>query len=241
MPTFRDEGVVLRTITLGEADRIITLLTPQHGKVRAVAKGVRKPKSKLAGSLQPMCHVSLLCWRGRELDIVTQVEAIDQFRSVREDLDRITVAFTMLETVDALAVERQPAHSLFRSLTGALHTLAGDGSPVLLGAFLLRVLDIEGVGPIVDSCAACGEDAQLVGFDEQAGGLLCRSCRSGRAVSPEAVELIRDILLGRLRRALAMPAGRATAEVEKLAVAAMEYHLDRRLRSAHPAPLTLQA
>ncbi|MHB8245570.1 MAG: DNA repair protein RecO [Acidimicrobiales bacterium] len=236
MATFRDEGVVLRTMKLGEADRIITLLTPDHGKVRAVAKGVRKPKSKLAGRLEPLTQVTMLCWKGRELDVVNQVDVVDHFRSIREDLDKMPPAFTMLEAVDLVAVERQPVPQLFRALTGALRTLAEGTGPVLLGAFLFRLLELEGVGPVVDSCTACGEDAPLVAFDEHVGGLLCQSCRSGQAVSPEAVELVRQILGGRLRLALSAPASRATAEVERLATLAMEYHLDRRLRSAHLAP-----
>jgi DNA repair protein RecO (recombination protein O) len=218
---------------LGEADRIITLITPEHGKVRAVAKGVRKTKSKLGGRLDLVTHVSLMCWRGRELDVITQAEVIDLFRPIREDLDRMPVAFTMLEAVDQVAVERHPMPELFKMLVGALSTLAGDGGAILLGAFLWKLLALEGVSPVVDQCTSCGEPAELVAFDEGVGGFLCRSCRSGQAVSPEAVALIRQILGGGLRRALAEPAGRATAEVERLATIATEYHLDRRLRSAH--------
>jgi DNA repair protein RecO (recombination protein O) len=234
--TFRDDGVVLRTIKLGEADRIVTFVTPGHGKVRAVAKGVRKPKSKLAGRLEPITHVSIMCWKGRELDVVTQAEVVESFRTIREDLDRMPAAFTMLETADLVAVERQPAQELFRVLTGALRALEKAPAPLLLGAFLLRMLAIEGVGPVADRCTSCGAHGPLVAFDEQVGGFLCRECRSGRAVDAETVELVRQILGGRLRAALAAPASRATAEVERLATVAMEHHLDRRLRSAHLAP-----
>jgi DNA repair protein RecO (recombination protein O) len=233
MATFRDEGIVLRTMRLGEADRIITLITPEHGKVRAVAKGVRKTKSKLGGRLDLLSHVSIMCWKGRELDVITQAETIEIFRSVREDLDKMPVAFTMLEAVDQVTVERHPMPELFKMLVGALSTLAGDGGAVLLGAFLWKLLALEGVSPVVDQCTACGEPAELVAFDEAVGGFLCGSCRSGQAVSAEAVALIRQILGGRLRQALAEPASRATAEVERLATVAIEYHLDRRLRSAH--------
>src|SRR5579875_2098155 len=218
---------------LGEADRIVTFLTPEHGKVRAVAKGVRKPKSKLAGRLEPMTRVALLLWRGRELDIVSQAEVLDHYREIREDLDRMPAAYTMLEAVDHVAVERHSSPTVYRALTGALRTLAESPSPVLLGAFLFRLLALEGVGPVVDSCASCGESDPLVSFDEHVGGFLCPSCRSGRAVAPDTVELVRQILGGQLRLALAAPASRATAEVERLATAAVEYHLDRRLRSAH--------
>jgi len=238
--TFRDEGVVLRSMRLGEADRIITLLTPEHGKVRAVAKGIRKTKAKLGGRLDLLTHVSVLCWRGRELDIITQAEIIDLYRPIREDLDRMPVAFTMLEVVDQVAVERHAMPDMFRMLTGALTTLAGEGGAVLLGAFLWKLLALEGVSPVVDACASCAEPEALVAFDVGVGGFLCRSCLSGVPVSEEAVTLVRQILGGRLRQALAEPPSRATAEVERLATLATEYHLDRRLRSAHtstgPAP-----
>jgi recombinational DNA repair protein (RecF pathway) len=94
-------------------------------------------------------------------------------------------------------------------------------------------LALEGVGPLAAECASCGEDVVLVAFDEHVGGFLCHSCRSGQAVLPETVTLVRQILGRQLRIALATPPSRATAEVERLATVAMEYHLDRRLRSAH--------
>jgi DNA repair protein RecO (recombination protein O) len=222
---------------LGEADRIITFATPEHGKVRAVAKGVRKTKSKLGGSLEPMTHVSMMCWKGRELDVVTQAEVIDHYRPIREDLDKMPAAFTMLEAVDQVAVEQQPMPEIFRMLCGALSTLASDGGAVVLGGFLLKLLALEGVGPVVTECAGCGQDVPLVAFDEASGGLLCRRCRAGVAVLPETVTLMRQILGRQLRQALTSPPSRATAEVEKIATAAMEYHLARRLRSAHSASL----
>ena len=121
MSQFRDRGVVLRTIRLGEADRIVTLLTEQHGKVRAVAKGVRRTTSKFGARLEPLTHVALLCWQGRgDLDIVNQVEVIDTFRAVREDLDRMATAMTMLEVVDQVAQERHANPRLYEMLVGAL-------------------------------------------------------------------------------------------------------------------------
>ena len=94
---YRDEGVVLRTYKLGEADRIVVLCTRGHGKVRAVAKGVRKTKSKFGARLEPMSHVAVQFYEGRELDIVTQAESIDHFRAIRDDLDRLARASSMLE------------------------------------------------------------------------------------------------------------------------------------------------
>jgi DNA repair protein RecO (recombination protein O) len=233
MATYRDEGVVLRTMRLGEADRIITLATPEHGKVRAVAKGIRKPKSRLSGRLEPLTHVTMMCWRGRELDVVNQVEAIEHFKAIRGDLDRVPVALTMLEVVDHVALERHPMPEMFRMLVGALRTLEERPAPALLGAFLWKLLALEGVGPSVDQCARCGSGGEIVAFDPGEGGFLCRSCRRGQSVGPETVALIRRILGGGLRGVLEEPPSRATAEAERLAMTATEYHLDRRVRSAH--------
>src|SRR5580765_3373113 len=100
---YRDEGVVLRTYKLAESDRIVVIMTAEHGKIRAVAKGVRKTKSKFGARLEPMSHVSLLLYEGRELDIVSQAESIDHFRTLRDDLDGLTGAMLLLEAVDQIA------------------------------------------------------------------------------------------------------------------------------------------
>ncbi|HUZ19867.1 MAG TPA: DNA repair protein RecO [Acidimicrobiales bacterium] len=236
MALYRDVGVVLRTMRLGEADRIVTIVTPEHGKVRAVAKGVRKTKSRIGARVEPLSHVSLLCWRGRELDVVTQVEVLDSFRAIREDLDRLTPALTMLEIVDQVAVQDHPMPEHFKMLVGALRALAETGSPLVLGAFCWKLLAVEGVGPVVDSCARCGTDAELVAFDVEEGGFLCRSCRRGQAVSAETVALVRRILGGDLARVLTEPADATTDAVERLATSALEHHLDRRLRSTRHHP-----
>lgn len=233
MATYSDEGVVLRTMRLGEADRIVTLATPEHGKVRAVAKGIRKTKSRLSGRLEPLTHVSMMCWRGRELDVVSQVEAIEHFKAIRGDLERVPVAMTMLEVVDHVALERHPMPEMFRMLVGALRTLEERLSPALLGSFLWKLLVLEGVGPSIDRCAGCGSKGELVAFDAGEGGFLCRSCRRGQTVGAETVSLIQQVLSGGLRSALDQPPSRATAEAERLAMLATEYHLDRRVRSAH--------
>ncbi|MDQ4097985.1 MAG: DNA repair protein RecO, partial [Actinomycetota bacterium] len=107
MSLYRETGVVLRTMRLGEADRIVTLLTAGRGKVRAVAKGVRKTKSRFGGRLEPLNHVALLLYEGRELDIVTQAESVDHFRPIRDDLQRLTRAVALLEAVDQIAQERE--------------------------------------------------------------------------------------------------------------------------------------
>ena len=227
----RDSGVVLRTIRLGEADRIVTLITSGHGKVRAVVKGVRKTKSRFGSRLEPMSHVSLLLYQGRELDVVTQAETLDHFRAVREDLDRLSKATSMLEAVDQIVQEREESPRLYQMLVGALRALAADDAPLLVPAFFWKVLSLEGMQPILDQCATCGAEDDLVAFDLGEGGALCRSCRQGVPVSPEALALVRRILGGDLARVLSEPSSQAVHEVEHLANRAMEHHLERRLRS----------
>jgi DNA repair protein RecO (recombination protein O) len=234
---FRDTGVVLRTYRLGEADRIIVFLTEGHGKVRAVAKGVRRTSSKFGGRLEPLSHVSLLLWQGRsDLDIVNQVEVLDTFRLVREDLDRIGQGLSMLEVVDQVAQERHPDPRLYRMLVGALGVLAdGERDPALVvPAFFLKVLALEGATPVLDMCASCGKpegEVELVAFDLVEGGALCRACRRGRPLGAECLALMRRILGGELGRVLAAGPHAGADELAGLATEAMEAHLDRRLRS----------
>lgn len=234
MTLFRDQGVVLRTIRLGEADRIVTLMTQQHGKVRAVAKGVRRTGSKFGSRLEPLSHVALLGWQGRsDLDIVNQAEVLDTFRVVREDLDRMGSAMSMLEVVDQIGQERHANAPLYAMLVGALRTLAEQGGAMVAPAFFLKVLALEGTEPMLDACVSCGEEdgALLVAFDLVEGGALCRRCRRGRPMSPDARELMRRVLNGGLAGVLSEPRSAVSDEVAVLATEAMEVHLDRRLKS----------
>jgi DNA repair protein RecO (recombination protein O) len=237
MSLFRDRGVVLRSYRLGEADRIVVFLTERHGKVRAVAKGVRRTNSKFGARLEPLTHVDLLLWQGRsDLDIVNQVEVLNSFRTVREDLDRVPGGMALLEVTDQMAQERHPDPRLYAMVVGALGALAGDTStPGLVApSFFLKALVLEGAGPVLGECAACGEPdgaVELVAFDLVAGGTLCRSHRSGRSMSPGALVLLRRILGGDLAAVLAGPPPPAADEVAELATEAMESHLDRRIRS----------
>jgi DNA repair protein RecO (recombination protein O) len=228
---YRDTGVVLRTYRLGEADRIVVLFTERHGKVRAVAKGVRKTKSKFGARLEPTSHVALQLYEGRELDIVTQADTVDHFRTIREDLDRIAKASAMLEAVDQLAQEREPNPRLYQMLLGALRSLSAHDPPLVVPSFFLKVLALEGFRPLVEQCVECGAEGPLVAFDLDAGGTLCDGCRRGQAISPAALALLQQVLGGQLGAALNEPVSPATHELSHLATTALEHHLERRLRS----------
>ena len=141
---YRDEGVVLRAIKLGEADRIVTIFTQGHGKIRAVAKGIRKTTSKFGARLEPMSRVALQCYKGRDLDIVTQAESLDSNRVLREEYALLTRSVPMLEAVDQVAQDREPNPALYRMLTGALHALATTRNPLVTPAFFWKLLSLEG-------------------------------------------------------------------------------------------------
>lgn len=229
---YRDTGIVLRSYKLGEADRIIVLLTEEHGKVRAVAKGIRKTRSKFGGRLEPLSHVALQLHRGRELDVISQVETVSTTASVFGDLDCMTEASAILEAIDQLVPDREPVPQMYRMLLGARQTLLTRPSPVVVPAFLWRLLTVEGLRPELTRCVSCSEDCEdtdlvrsngksangSLAFDVDLGGIVCRSCQvsgsndsaemnpesmsSWRPISAEARALMRDLLEGRLGEVL---------------------------------------
>lgn len=228
---FRDTGVVLRTYKLGEADRIISMMTEGHGKVRAVAKGVRKTRSKFGARLEPTSHIAVQLHEGRNLDLVTQVESVDQFTALRADLDSLRRAVNMLEVVDQVAQEGEPDPKLYRMLVGALRTLSDTGNPLVVPAFFWKVLAHEGVRPVTDRCVECGTFGDLVAFDPTIGGMLCRTHRRGEPVSAGALEMLQDVLGGRMAAVFEREGDAASTEFEGLATRTVEVHLERRLRS----------
>jgi DNA repair protein RecO (recombination protein O) len=233
---YREQGVVLRTYRLGEADRIVVLMTQGEGKVRAVAKGVRKTKSRFGGRLEPFTHVDLSLYRGRELDIVTQAEVVNPFRGVREDYDRVVAGSAMLEAIDQVAQEREAAVRVFLLLVRALRAL--DAGPrdaaVLLDAFLLKLMALEGYRPVLGECANCHRAAGLRAFSAARGGALCAACRNGTEslLDPGTVPLLAHLLAADMDRLGATrPRPSPRREAAGVVKSYVEYHLDRRLRS----------
>ncbi|MBU6316493.1 MAG: DNA repair protein RecO [Acidobacteria bacterium] len=228
---YHDTGVVLRTYKLGEADRIVVLLTEHHGKVRAVAKGVRRTKSKFGARLEPMSHVKLLMSQGRDLDVVSQADAVETLAPMLADLDHVTAGMAVLEAAEQMTLDREPVPHLYRMVVGALRTIGERNGPLVVPSFYWKLLSAEGVRPELDACVRCGDEGPLVAFDMDHGGVLCRTCRTGAALSEDALELMRMILGGRLNEALEVPASRTTHEVAGHATRALEHHLERRLRT----------
>ncbi len=236
MSRYRDDAVVLRVQKLGEADRIVTLLTRRHGRVRAVAKGVRRTRSKFGARLEPFSHVDCQLYAGRSLDIVDQAEGVRNYGAeLVADYPRYTAGTAVLETAERLTAEEQePSLRLFLLVVGALRTLVGaEHDPSLvLDAFLLRAMAVAGWEPALAGCAKCGTPGPHRAFSVSAGGVVCSICRPGGSVTPsaETVELMSALLGGQWSVADASsPVARR--EGSGLVAAHLQWHLERGLRS----------
>ena len=236
MTLSRDEGIVLRTQKLGEADRIVSILTREHGRVRAVAKGVRRTKSKFGSRLEPFGHVDVQLYVGRSLDVVTQVETLTAFGSpLAQDYPRYTAGTAMLETAERLtAEEREPAVQQYLLLVGGLRALVeGTHEPgLVLDAYLLRSLSVAGYAPSFDACARCGLEGPHRAFTVQGGGAVCPDCRPAGSASPapETLRLLAALLSGDWDIADASEV-RHRREGNGLVSAYLQWHLERGLRS----------
>lgn len=227
---YKDEAVVLRTMRLGEADRIVTFLGRSEGKIRGVAKGIRKTKSRFGGRLEPFSRVSLVMWRGKsDLDTVTQVGVVEPFRKVREDLDRFALGEVMLEACDRVSQQNEGSPQTFRLLVDSLHQLSSNPSPLVLAGFLLKLSGLAGFAPSLSRCAECG--GAPAWFSPVQGGAVCPSCRSSDSeeVGTEVLDLLSDTVAG--RESFETDREKVTTAV-RLSRFYTEYHLERRLKAA---------
>ena len=238
MREIQDEAVVLRTYRSGESDRVVVLWTRAHGKVRVLARGVRKTTSKLGGNLEVLAHVrvDLVKTRG-EFYIVRHVQHCSRLVTLRSSYDRINAGYAVVEVVDAIPSDDVPDEGIFDLLVRVLATLDNEAfDPTLVPAsFYLRLLDYDGSAPVVEHCVNCASEGPLVAFNAQIGGALCARCRSGLALSSEALHLVRRIVGGDLAAVLREPLAPAAGEVAALAQHAIEQHFGRRLRAASSA------
>ena len=198
MPLYREQGIVLRTYKLGETDRIVNLLTSGRGKVRAVAKGVRRPGSKFGGRLEPFSHVDLQLYEGRNLDIISAADLITPFHQVRADFALSACGSTMVEGADRIAQEDERAHGLFLLLLNGLRTLAG-GPPqpsLVLDAYLIRLASEAGYHPSLGACARCGAPGHHLVFHIAIGGVLCPDCApsGSQPLDPGIIELLGSLV-----------------------------------------------
>ena len=232
--SLKTEGIVLRSLRYGEADRILHLYTPYRGRVSAIAKGVRRARSRFGGRLEPFFRLDLVLYEGRsELLTVTSAETVAAHPRLREDAGALDGAARACEAVARVFDEGDPHAGVYHLLANELALL--DGEPARAGranalAFRLKLLLAAGFAPHLASCASCGERDHLVGFSGAAGGVVCAACEaSAFALDQEAV----DFLVAALGRPLAEApeAGpRALAQAERAILETLEHHAHVRLR-----------
>ena len=228
--------MVLRKLDYGEADRIYTLLTREHGKVGAIAKGVRRSNSRLASALELFDDVDVQLDSGRNLDVVPQAVRVPGPR-IEADVEPTAHASLIAELADRVSEERHPVEGLFELTTLALRDLAADPEPRRASAYYMTVaLDLLGYAPQLQTCASCDRPLPeaAAAFSPAAGGFLCAECADPavRLVPVRALKVLRVMASGgvELYRRLRLDA-ELMDEVERVLEAQLEYHLDRRLNS----------
>ncbi|KNX39370.1 DNA repair protein RecO [Luteipulveratus halotolerans] len=244
MSLYRDAAIVLRTHKLGEADRIVTLLGRNKGKVRAVAKGVRRTKSRFGARLEPGMVVDVQCYEGRNLDTVTQAESLAPYgEHISRDYSAWTAATAMLETAERLTEEREPIQAQFTLLAGGLSALAGQQHDpgLVLDSYLVRAVAVAGWAPTFDACAGCGSPGPHRGFNLASGGAVCPLCRppGSAAPRPETFVLLAALLVGDWSVADESD-DRARQEASGLVAAYVQWHLERGVRSLRLVDRTQQ-
>ncbi len=242
MGRYREQGVVLRTYKLGETDRIVVALTQGRGKVRAVAKGVRRPGSRFGGRLEPFSHVDLDLYEGRSLDVISAADLITPFSGVRDDWALSACGSTMVEAADRVAQPDERSTRLFLLLLDGLRAL--DAVPLapasVLDAFLLRLAGVSGYAPALDACATCGAPGRHEVFSAAAGGVLCavHAPFEASALAPQVTELLRGFVAGALGSAGA--GAEAEPRARRLAGAVVNgyltYHLGAPLKAWELVP-----
>ncbi|WP_445150670.1 DNA repair protein RecO [Baekduia sp. Peel2402] len=235
--SLKTEAVVLRSMRYGEADRILHVYTPNRGRISAIAKGVRKTKSRFGGRLEPFCHVELVLHEGRsDLMTVTGAQAIAPFSRLRSSGAAIDAAARACDAVNRLFGEAEPSEPVFYLLCNEMTLLDADAAThaglANQLAFRLKLLVAGGFAPYLAACASCGEREHLVGFSGAAGGVVCGSCEGGGF--PLAAET-HEFLTAALAQPLAQaPPGseRALKQAERAIAETVEHHAHVRLRAA---------
>jgi len=237
LATYRDRAVVLRKLDYGEADRIFTLLTRDHGKVGAIAKGVRRPSSKLGPSLELYGHVDVLLAKGRgDLDVLAQVERVPGYR-IEGDVLQMAHAALIAELAERVCEDRHPIDGVYELAVMSLDELSRESDPRRASAwFLMTALDLLGYAPQLVNCASCERQlsARPAAFSAEAGGFLCDQCGMAAMdlVPLAAIKVLRLMASGdlvtyrRLKLDLSL-----MASIEGVLQSQLEYHMDRRLKS----------
>ena len=236
MALYRDQAVVIRTQKLGEADRIVTLISREHGRIRGVAKGVRRTKSKFGARLEPGSYIDVQLYTGKTFDVVTQVESLENFGdAISHDYQKWTIASAILEAAERFTSnEGEPSRQQFLLLLGALKALAHESHDpsLILDAYLLRSLSIAGYAPSMTICSRCEAPGPHKYFSLVGGGSVCINCKPSASATPsvETLRLMSDLLTGDWESADASEL-RHRREASGLVAAYLQWHLEKGLRS----------
>lgn len=231
--SYRAEGIVLRRRNLGEADSVFTVFSEELGKFEAVARGIRKARSRMRGHVETLVHARFLLARGRTFDVFTQAEAVETHRHLRDDLDRLGAAQYCCELVDRFTGDHEPHAGLFDLLAGALAALDAGAPLHLVRAFELRLMALTGYELQLDACAACDSRLPAVAalFAPSGGGLLCQDCRpgvAGRLLSVRAIKGMRFLREAPLADVVALRVDEALdSELRNALGDGIRYFLDR--------------
>lgn len=238
--SYRAEGIALRSTTVGEADLIVTLLTPSHGKLRAMAKGARRPSSKLVGHLEPLTRLELSLAHGRNLDVITQVQSLESFSALKRELEALSKGLYLAELAEGFAAEEMPSQPLYGLLLSALRFLAQyPPADLALRHFEINLLRVSGFMPRLYQCAECGKEpapGRQV-FSPHQGGLMCTTCLPKDSyalpLSTTALVLLRQLANSSLDSVPRIAAGSSEmGEVSYILSFTLKYWLEREVRSS---------
>ena len=232
----KTDAIVLRSIRYGEADRILHLYTPGLGRVGAIAKGVRRTRSRFGGRLEPFSRVRLVCHRGRgELLTITSVETLDAYARLRDRAATLDSAARACDAVARVFETEEPHPAVYNLLANQLALLAADGDQATHAnalAFRMKLLVTAGLTPSLGSCASCGSPEHLVGYSPQAGGVVCNACEAASfPIGRETHDFMTAALANPLAEAPAA-SPRALREAERAIGETLEHHAHLRLRPA---------
>jgi DNA repair protein RecO (recombination protein O) len=243
MPEPRDyqtPAIVIKKIKLGEADRILTLFTPDRGKIEAVAKGVRRPKSKMAGHLELLTHSQIRLARGRNLDTIIGSQTLDSFLSLKNDLWLTSLGLYAIELINQFTVEHVASRLLFQLLLETLQRLSqAENTELVLRYFEIHLLDLVGYRPQLQECVSCRIELQPVAnfFCSSAGGILCPNCQydhpSSFSISVDALKVVRLFQRGTFEVVSRLKISQQLSQELKAVLAIyIRYLLEREIKSA---------
>lgn len=242
--TYNATGFVLHRTSLGEADRIVTIFTKEHGKLNAVAKGSRRANSKLTGATEPFTNAKYMFGRGRSLDVISQTEILQSYPAIRTDLDLLARASYICELLDRTTVAHDmTASEAIYELTSAAFLLLQRAGPYpdgVVHAYELHLMSELGYAPALDRCSICEESIPIrsTSFSVAQGGAVCKDCRlrvrDSFVVSAESIQTLVELRDSDTQTMLTInPSVRVSAEIARTVRAYIAHRVDRQLKSLH--------